>query len=118
MAADGATKEPECEDMMSTSGISKRQGSKVVAERLQKYRKLVSSSTSANTKRKRRISTSTQGDTSARTKNWQSSDDPKSLESRLAAIRQTHNAVLQGIEIAQDNMIKMMQGDTKLPVGC
>ncbi|CDJ39008.1 hypothetical protein, conserved [Eimeria tenella] len=118
MAADGATREPESEDMMPTSGISKRQGSKILAERLQKYRKVVGSSISANTKQERRISTSTQGDTSARTKSWQSSDDPKSLESRLAAIRQTHNAVLQGIEVAQDNMIKMMQGDTKLPVGC
>lgn len=34
MAADGATREPESEDMMPTSGISKRQGSKILAERV------------------------------------------------------------------------------------
>lgn len=62
--------------------------------------------------RERRASVLGWRDASEKGKGWQSPEDMQGLESRLKAIQKTHVAIINGIEAAQDNMVKIVQGDS------
>lgn len=92
MAAEGgAFGEPDADASRATIASCKQQGSKQERE--------------WNSK-ERRLSFSGRGDATERMRGGQL---PKSLDHRLAAIKKTHAALLEGIDAAQDNMSKMMQ---------
>lgn len=63
--------------------------------------------------RERRLSTSTWGESAEKPRSCQSTEDPRGIESRLAAIRQTHDAVLKGIDAAQEAVVRSMQEQEK-----
>ncbi|KAL8269434.1 hypothetical protein Esti_006624 [Eimeria stiedai] len=60
--------------------------------------------------RERRPSTSARRDSAEKGRNPQPGEDTNALECRLGAIRKTHGAILEGIEAAQGNVVKMMKG--------